>query len=123
MRYLMTVMGNNDYECGRPPPQALYELMDKYIADVTARGIMRGAGGLAPTSAGVQLKAREGRIAVMDGPFSEAKEVIGGYAFIEVPTKAEAIRLATEFIEVHFKGGVMDVDVQIREVVGGPDVD
>ena len=122
MRYLMMVMGNKDYECGTPPPPALYAGMDAYMAAAAKSGALISAGGLAPSAAGVQLKARDGRIAVLDGPFSEAKEVIGGYAFIEAPSKAEAIRMATEFVEVHFRAGVMDVDVEIREVTGGPDL-
>jgi len=120
MRFLMTVMGNEDYECGKPPPPALYAAMDEYMAKSIKAGVLVSAGGLAPTSEGAKLKARGGRIAVIDGPFAEAKEVIGGYAFVEAPSKAEAIRMATEFIEVHFKAGVMNVDVEIREVQGGP---
>jgi len=120
MRFLMTVMGNEDYECGKPPPPALYAAMDEYMAKSIKAGVLVSAGGLAPTSEGAKLKARGGRIAVIDGPFAETKEVIGGYAFVEAPSKAEAIRLATEFIEVHFKAGVMNVDVEIREVQGGP---
>ena len=123
MRFLMTVMGNEAYECGTPPPQALYEAMDEYMAKTIREGVLISAGGLAPSSQGAKLRARSGRIAVLDGPFAEAKEVVGGYAFIEAPSKADAIRMATEFIEVHFKAGVMDVDVEIREVSGGPDVD
>jgi hypothetical protein len=123
MRFLMMVMGNKDYECGKPGPAALYAEMDRYMAEVAKSGALVSAGGLAPSAAGAQLKARGGRITVMDGPFAEAKEIIGGYAFVEAPSKADAIRMATEFIEVHFKAGVMDVDVEIREVTGGPDLD
>ena len=120
MRFLLMVMGNADYEAGKPPPDELFAEMDKYMARELASGAVKSAGGLRPTIAGARLKARDGRIAVMDGPFTEAKEIIGGYAFIEAPSKAEAIRMATEFIEVHFKAGVMDVDVELREVSGGP---
>jgi hypothetical protein len=123
MRYMMMVMGNADYEAGKPAPAELYEEMDKYMAKAARAGVLVSAGGLAPSSAGARLKARGGRIAVMDGPFSEAKEVIGGYAFVEAESKADVIRMATEFIEVHFKSGVTDVDVEIREVIGGPDLD
>lgn len=123
MRYLLTVAGNADYEAGKPPSPELFERMDKFMGDAAASGVLKGAGGLKPSSDGVKLKAREGRIAVMDGPFTEAKEIIGGYAFIEAPSKADAIRIATEFVEVHFAAGVMDVDVELREVAGGPDVD
>jgi hypothetical protein len=52
----------------------------------------------------------------MDGPFAETKEVIGGYCFIEVPTKADAIAFCTKFIDVHIEAGVLNVDCELREV-------
>ncbi|HVX80981.1 MAG TPA: YciI family protein [Devosiaceae bacterium] len=122
MRFLMMVKGDADYEAGRPPPPALFAGMEEYLAAQMKAGTLVGAGGLRRSAEGVQLKARDGRIAVMDGPFTEAKEIIGGYAFVEAASKADAIRMATEFIEVHFRAGVMNVDVEVREVVGGPDM-
>jgi hypothetical protein len=123
MRYLLTVMGNADYEAGKPAPSALYAAMDDFMSGYIKSGVLKSAGGLKPSSAGIKLKARGGDIAVIDGPFTEAKEIIGGYAFIEAPSQAEALRIAKEFVEVHFKAGVMDVDVEVREVAGGPDMD
>jgi hypothetical protein len=121
MRYLMMVMGNRDYEAGRPASPALYEAMDEFMAKIAGSGALVSAGGLKPSAAGVRLNARDGRIAIMDGPFTEAKEIIGGYAFVEAPSKAAAIEMATEFIDVHVRCGIRDVDVEIREVVGGTD--
>jgi hypothetical protein len=120
MRYLLTVMGNADYEAGKPASPALYAAMGEYMGEGLKSGTLISAGGLKPSSAGARLNARDGNIAVLDGPFSESKEVVGGYAFIEVPSKAAAIEMAKSFIEAHFKAGVHDVDVEIREVAGGP---
>jgi hypothetical protein len=120
MRYLLTVMGDTNYEAGKPASPALYAAMGKFMSESMQAGVMISAGGLKPSSAGARLNARDGRIAVLDGPFSEAKEVVGGYAFIEAPSKAAAIEIARKFVEVHFEGGVHDVDVEIREVAGGP---
>jgi hypothetical protein len=120
MRYLLTVIGDRNYEAGKPPSPALYAGMNEFMAEAARTGALVSAGGLKPSSAGARLNARDGRIAVMDGPFAEAKEVIGGYAFIEVASKADAIAVATKFIDVHIAAGVRDVDVEIREVAGGP---
>ena len=120
MRFLMMVKGSCEYEAGNPPSPALVAAMGEYMGKTARSGALVSAGGLKPSAAGAQLRARDGQIAVIDGPFSEAKEVIGGYAFVEAPSKAAAIEMATEFIGVHFAAGIRDVDVEIREVDGGP---
>jgi hypothetical protein len=120
MRYLMMVKGNCDYEAGKPPSPALMAAMGEYMSKTAQSGALISAGGLKPSSAGAQVRARDGEITVVDGPFSEAKEVIGGYAFVEAPSKAAALEMVREFIGVHFSAGIRDVDVEIREVDGGP---
>ena len=60
-------------------------------------------GGLLPSKDGVRLRLANGKITVTDGPFSESKEIIGGWAILDVPSKADAIRIATEFMELHRK--------------------
>lgn len=54
-----------------------------------------------PSSEGARVRLAKGRITVTDGPFAESKEVIGGWAIVDVDSKAEAIRIATEFMELH----------------------
>jgi hypothetical protein len=66
-------------------------------------GSLVDTGGLLPSKEGVRLRLAKGKIAVTDGPFSESKEVIGGWAILKADTKAEAIRIATEFMELHRK--------------------
>jgi hypothetical protein len=56
-----------------------------------------------PSKEGTRLRLAKGRLTVTDGPFSESKEVIGGYAILNVKSKADAIRIATEFMELHRK--------------------
>ena len=121
MRYLMMVKGIADYEAGKPPSPALMAAMGAYMGKSAQSGSLVSAGGLKPSSTGAKVHARDGRIQVVDGPFSEAKEVVGGYAFMEAPSKAAAIEMVKEFIEVHFSAGIRDVDVEIREVDGMPD--
>ncbi len=75
--------------------------MNKFIKDSLANGTLVQTGGLALTPDAVRLRITKGKVTVTDGPFAEAKEVIGGYAIIEAPTKAEAVRIGTEFMKLH----------------------
>ena len=87
-----------------PPPAAL----DGGDGQVRARsrsrsGTLVDTGGLLPSKDGVRVRLADGKLTVTDGPFSESKEVIGGWAILKADSKAEAIRIATEFMELHRK--------------------
>ncbi len=85
-----------------PPSQALMEAMDKLLQDAAKEGcVMVQSGGLFPTNAGARVRLAGGKIAVTDGPFTEAKEVVGGYAIFDVPSKAQMIRLTERFMALH----------------------
>jgi hypothetical protein len=66
-------------------------------------GTLVDTGGLLPSKEGVRVRLSNGELTVTDGPFSESKEVIGGWAILNVASKAEAIRVTTEFMELHRK--------------------
>jgi hypothetical protein len=83
------------------PPQALMEAMGKFVQKSLAEGILLDTGGLRPSKDGARVRLTKGKITVTDGPFAESKEVIGGYAILNVASKAEALRVATEFMELH----------------------
>ncbi|WP_033340814.1 YciI family protein [Catenuloplanes japonicus] len=84
-----------------PPPPDFYEAMGAYIAGVAASGRLITTGGLLPSSAGVEVRATTGGIVVTHGPFTEATELIGGYAVFKVGSRDEAIAMATEFVQLH----------------------
>jgi hypothetical protein len=67
------------------------------------RDSIRGASGLLPSKDGARVRLANGKITVTDGPFSESKEVIGGWAILKAASKDEALRIATEFMELHRK--------------------
>src|SRR5262249_20064169 len=98
MRYLSLIRAA---EQQGTPPQALLDALDKYVPQKLADGTVVTTGGLAPSSAGTRVRIRAGRITVTDGPFSESKEVIGGYAVIAAKTREEAIRSTKEFMQLH----------------------
>jgi hypothetical protein len=95
------------------------DAMGPYMGKAVADGSLISTAGLKPLTEGTFLSARGGRITVKDGPFAESKELIGGYAVMEFATKADAIRAATDFINLHIEHGVPDIDVSVRAVDGG----
>jgi hypothetical protein len=120
MRFFMTIIPPKEIDAGRRPvPQALMDAMGPYIEKAAATGALISTAGLKGSASGVRLTGNGGRIAVMDGPFAESKEVIGGYAVFEFPSKAEAIKSATDFVNLHIEHGMPDITVEIREMAGG----
>jgi hypothetical protein len=86
------------------PVRRLTGIMDaigKLSDEATKAGTMVGSGGLGPTALGASVRLSRGEICVIDGPFAEAKEVVGGYAQFDLPSKEEAIKSAVKFMELH----------------------
>lgn len=102
MRYLTFMRSSESYR-ESPPPPALIEAMGKFVEKSFKDGTLVDTGGLLPSKDGVRVRLAKGKIAVTDGPFAESKEIIGGWAILNVDSKAEAIRIATEFMELHRK--------------------
>ena len=97
MRYMSFVIPSNDV----PPSQELMAAMSKLIERETKAGRLLDTGGLMPIDTATRVTVKKGKLAVTDGPFTEAKEVIGGYAMFEFASKEEAIAGAVEFMELH----------------------
>jgi hypothetical protein len=85
----------------RGPTPALAEAMIKLADREIKAGRMLDNGGLMPVSLGAQVKVSGGKLSVVDGPFVEAKELIGGYAIFELRDKEEAVAAAVEFMQLH----------------------
>ena len=98
MRYMMIVKAAENQG---PPPKALMDAIDKLSEDASKAGTMLGAGGLGPTGLGARVRLSGGKVTVTDGPFTEAKEVVGGYAQFELKSKKEAVDAAVRFMELH----------------------
>src|SRR5438270_198542 len=101
MRFLMMVKATKESETGQMPDEKLLSAMAKFNEEKVKAGVFLDGAGLKPSSFGARLRLAGGRITVVDGPFAEAKEVIGGWAICELPSKEAAIELAREFLEVH----------------------
>jgi hypothetical protein len=102
MKYLTFIRHSEKYR-ESPPPAALMDAMDGFVARSLKDGTLVETGGLLPSKDGARVRLAGGKITVTDGPFTEAKEVIGGWAILKTDSKAEAIRIATEFMELHRK--------------------
>ena len=84
-----------------PPAPEMLEAMGKLADREIKAGRMVGTGGLMPLAMGAQVRITDGQLSVVDGPFVEAKEVIGGYAIFELRNKEEAVAMAVEFMQLH----------------------
>jgi hypothetical protein len=100
MRYMMIVKHK---EAQGMPPKELMDAIGKLTEEAIKAGTLLGNGGLLPTAAGASVRLSGGRVTVMDGPFTEAKEIIGGYALFELKSKEEAVQGAIGFMELHKK--------------------
>ena len=102
MKYLSFIRHSESYR-ETPPPPALMEAMSQFIEKSLKDGTLVDTGGLLPSKEGFRVRLNGGKISVTDGPFSESKEVIGGWAILQTRSREEAIRIATEFMELHRK--------------------
>lgn len=100
MKYFTFIRHSESFRNG-PPPAALMEAMGVFVQKSLKEGTLVDTGGLLPSKDGVLLRLQGGEITVTDGPFTEAKEVIGGWAILQTSSKAEAVRVAREFMELH----------------------
>ena len=113
MRFLSMVRINE--RSGQQPSAKLMEDMGKLMAEMTAAGSLLDTAGLQPTSAGKRVRLSRGRQTVIDGPFTEAKEVVGGYAMLQAASMDEALALTRRFLEVH--GDEWEIECEVRQVM------
>lgn len=102
MRYMMFIKHAEDFRSA-DVPASLHEEMGKFIEETTKSGNFVSGGGLQPSAKGARVKLKNGKITVMDGPFTESKEIVGGYAIIDAKSREEALALARRFMELHLK--------------------
>jgi hypothetical protein len=115
MRFLSMI--RVDESTGQAPSEQLMADMGRLIEELTAKGQLVSTAGLRPTAEGVRVRLRKGgQMSVVDGPFAETKEVIGGYAILEAPSKEEAVALTRRFLQVH--GTDWNVECEVRQIDG-----
>jgi hypothetical protein len=100
MKYMMFIKHTEDYR-GRPIPPGLIQAMDGFIGEYAKQGKFIDGAGLKSSHKGKRVQLRNGKIKVIDGPFTESKELVGGYAIVDCESDAEALDIATKFMELH----------------------
>ena len=110
MKVLVIVPGGDESEAGQLPPAEIFEAMDRYNQELAKAGVMLAAEGLTPTSKGARVRFEGGKRTVLDGPFTEAKELIGGFWLLQVKDLDEAVEWVKR---APFDGGV---EIQIRPI-------
>jgi hypothetical protein len=119
MRFMTLVRAD---ENSGPPPPHLMEAIAKLSEEASKGGTMLEAGGLTPTAMSHRVRLAKGKITVIDGPFAETKEVIGGYAVFEVKSKQEMIDATVQFRELHREHWPgWEGETEIRQVFGPRD--
>ena len=119
MRFMMIV---KHVENQGPPPKELMDAIAKLAEDEAKAGTMLGSGGLGPTALGARVRLSGGKVTVTDGPFTEVKEVVGGYAQFELKSKEEAVESAVRFMELHKKHWPSwEGETEVRQMFGPED--
>jgi len=104
------------------PPQELMEAIARLSAQETKEGKLVGSGGLAPTAMSSRVRLSAGKLTVLDGPFTETKEVVGGYAVMEFNSREAAVQSAVEFMELHKKHWPgWEGETEVRHILGPDD--
>lgn len=104
-----------EYEAGEPPSQQEIDAMAKLIEEFAREGVLLMTDGLLPTSTGAKVRRSGGRITVTDGPFTEAKEVIGGFAIMQADSLEHMVELTKRFLAVAGDG-----ECEIRQMYDEP---
>jgi hypothetical protein len=111
MRFLGYTLANESTLPTEPPSAELYERMGDFVEEAIKAGVIVATGGIAPTSAGAMITLKDGNYSVVDGPFVEAKEIVGGWALMECRDMAEAVEWSKRFLAVLGEG-----EVRVRPV-------
>ena len=115
MRFMVMVKATKDSEAGVMPEQKLLADMGRYNEELVKAGVMLAGEGLQPSSKGARVRLADGKATVMDGPFTESKELVASYALLEVKSMAEAVEWTTRFLQA-LGGG----ECELRPLCDGP---
>ena len=102
-------------ETNTPPTAEEMATMGKLVEEGMKAGFLLGVEGCLPSARGARVRLDHGKVTVSDGPFTEAKEVVGGFAILNAASKAEAIQMAKDFLKVAGDG-----ECELRELYEGP---
>ena len=116
MKYLVLI--HVDEDLGEPPSDGLMDAMAAYVVDNPHAELVTDAG-LMPSSRAIRVAARDGKVTTTDGPFAEAKEVVGGFMLIDAATPEDAAAWTRGFIDLHVEHWPgLEIVTELRQVAG-----
>lgn len=114
MRFLSLI--RIDEKTGQKPSQRLLDELGQLMEAMSREGKLVTTAGLRPTKEGVRMRSRHGKLSTTEGPFVEAKEVIGGYMMLEAGSMNEALELTERFLKAH--RDEFDMECEVRPLDG-----
>lgn len=114
MRFMILVKATKDSEAGVMPPEELFTAMADYHEQLVKAGVLLDANGLQPSSKGWRIKYSGGKRTVIDGPFTEAKELVAGFTIIQVKSREEALEWSRRFPNPTIGG--KDCEIEVRQM-------
>lgn len=112
MRFMILVKATGDTEAGAMPGEEMLEAMASYHEELQAVGVLRDANGLKPTAQGWRVRYDGDTRTVVDGPFTETKELIAGFTLIEVASREEALGWTRRFPNPVGEGKEAEIEVR-----------
>jgi hypothetical protein len=119
MRFMMMIKTEEGSGPAAGPSEKMMTEMGKLMDEMSKAGVLLDTAGLRPTEEGTQLQWDHGKLNVVDGPFTEAKEVVGGYAIVQAKSKEEALEWAKRFVRLH--GDDWKVTSEVRQIEEPPE--
>ena len=116
-RFLSMIRVDEQKLPAQGPSPEMMERMGALLEEITKAGVMLDTAGLNPTSQGTRVNWSGGKVSYTDGPFTESKEVVGGYAILQAKDKAEALEWTKRFLQTHDEH--LNVTAEVREIAGG----
>jgi hypothetical protein len=119
MRFMLMVKADDH---GRPPGPELGAAIGQLTRELIRAGVLLDRGNLLPSAEGARIRASGGRVRVIDGPFADARELVGSYAILQAKTKEEAIELGRRFMTVHLQvlGASYEGELEVRQLAEAP---
>jgi hypothetical protein len=113
MRFLIIRKADTSTEAGVAPTEELIAAMGRYNEEMVKAGVMLSGDGLQPSSKGARVKFSGGKPRVIDGPFTESKELVAGFSILQVDSKEEAIEWVKRWPQIDGGG---EVEIEIRQL-------
>jgi len=116
-RFILLLQADTATESGRLPSEETLSKMGALMEAGVRDGSMLGGDGLKPSSTGVKVKTAGGKRSLVDGPFTETKELVAGYTLLQLRSLEDAIAFAERWLEIHVLVGVPEAEIEIRELM------